>query len=118
MKVKTFIDEDNANAFIETVELGDKGSVQYSDGEVIVFYSHAKVDQNTKAIKDMIDGLEATVFNTNIRLISLQADIRLHTDETKIKETKDLIKETEKNLALYRARQETLREELKKITVL
>ena len=131
MKIKTFRENPiikllnlkplaplQANKFIETVELGDKGSVQYADGIITVFYSHTKAEQNVKTIKDMIEGLEATVFNTNIRLISLQTDIQLHTDETKIKETQDLINETEKNLALYRARIKAFQEHLHQITVL
>ena len=131
MKIKTFRENPiikllnlkplaplQANKFIETVELGDKGSVQYADGIITVFYSHTKAEQNVKTIKDMIEGLESTVFNTNIRLISLQTDIQLHTDETKIKETQDLINETEKNLALYRARIKAFQEHLHQITVL
>jgi hypothetical protein len=101
-----------ANRFIDTVELGDKGGVQYDKGKIIIFYSHFKKDNRSLAISQMIEGLEDTIFNTNIRKLSLETDLSIHkeTESTpeKIKEIEDLIKETDKNLKLYEARIEAL----------
>jgi len=102
----------DANRFIDTVELGDKGGVQYDRGDIIIFYSHFKKDNHSRSLSQMIEGLKDTIYNTNIRRLSLETDLTVHreTEATpeKIQEVEDLIKETDKNLKLYQTRLEAL----------
>jgi spermidine/putrescine-binding protein len=101
-----------ANRFIDKVELGDKGGVQYDRGDIIIFYSHFKKDNHSRSLSQMIEGLKDTIYNTNIRRLSLETDLKVHkeTEATpeKIQEVEDLIKETDKNLKLYTTRLEAL----------
>lgn len=108
MQIKTFQTEDEANTFIDAVELGDKGSVQYVDNKIIVFYLHFKSSSKKYSVEQTIEALEDTVFHTELRLLSLHTDLEVHqecgADDDIIKNVQDSIKETEKNLKMYKAR--------------
>lgn len=108
MNIKIFTSEEEANKFTDTVDLGDKGSVQYADGQIIIFYSHFKSSSKKYSLEQTTDALQDTVFLTKLRLRSLQTDLSVHqecnTDDDILKTVQDSIKETEKNLKMYKAR--------------
>lgn len=108
MQIQTFTSEKEANTFIDTVELGDKGSIQYSDNKIIVFYSHEKSQNKRRSIEQTIDWLRDMVFHTGIQILSLQTDLEVHKENESEQETiesiQTSIKDNEKNLKLYKAR--------------
>lgn len=108
MYIKIFTDTKKVNAFIDTVDLGEKGSVQYADKEIIIFYECLKSDKEQRYKDLLLEESKESIYFNEIREISLKADLKAHkklkSNEETIQTTKDRMVECKKNIALYKAR--------------
>lgn len=114
MKIKVFKNEDEANEFIATVDLHEKGGVQYYDGQIVVFYNCPKSEYNTHFVDHMIEGLTNNLFHEQVRKMAVDAEIEVFKEKgTNLEgydDAKKRQKEADKNISLLQAKLDTLNE--------
>ena len=75
MYVKTLKTDKEANAFIDTVVMGDTGQIQVNaEGNFVVFYDIEKTGYETKFLDEMIERLGRNLFNEKVLLVSREQD--------------------------------------------
>ena len=100
MKVKTFNikDEEKVNQFIDTVDLGEKGSVQLADGETfVVFYETEKDKYEEYFSNRMITGLKNNLFHEKLRKMAVDAEVEHFTEKGAKSEEFDQAKKSQED---------------------
>jgi len=109
MYVKTLKTDQEANAFVDTVVMGEGGQIQITaDGDFAVFYEVEKDQYEAKFLADMIERLGRNLYNETILLVSREQDHEAAkekgTSYPEFDETLKKLKETQANIVTFEAK--------------
>jgi hypothetical protein len=109
MFIKTFTSDEDANAFIPTVELLEQGAVHYVDGKIIVFYRGPKETAQSRAITERIDAIKHNIFLEKLRKATIQAELEVFKDnKERFYETEERLTKSQEDIDLMEARLQAL----------
>ena len=109
MYVKTLKTDQEVNAFVDTVVMGEGGQIQITaDGDFAVFYEVEKDQYETKFLADMIERLERNLYNEKVLLVSREQDHEAArekgTSYPEFDESLKKLKETQANIVTFEAK--------------
>ena len=113
MYVKTLKTDKEANAFVDTVVMGEGGQIQITaDGDFAVFYEVEKDQYEAKFLADMIERLGRNLYNETILLVSREQDHAAAkekgTSYPEFDESLKKLKETRANIVTFEAKADGL----------
>lgn len=108
MYIKTFNNEADTNAFIDTVVLAQEHPIQFTGDHFVVFYEATKDNYQDTFIDRMLSGLKNNLFHEQVRKASVDAEVEVFKDKGgKSDDFDEALKrqrEAEKNIQLFESK--------------
>jgi stress response protein YsnF len=109
MFIKIFTSDEEANAFIPTVELLEQNAIHYTDGKIVVFYRGPKETTHSRAITERIDLIKHNIFIEKLRKATITSELEVFKDNPeRTQETEERIKKSQEDIDLMEAKLQAL----------